>query len=150
MVSIFVDADACPVKDETLKVGMRHRIKMIFVSNQWMRLPVHDLIQIQVVSTGPDEADNWIAESISQNDICITADIPLAHRVISKGGMVLSPTGKPMSEESIGSILATRDLMTHLRDSGQIEGGGNPSFKKQDRSNFLSALETMVQKALRL
>ncbi|SCA57692.1 conserved hypothetical protein [Candidatus Terasakiella magnetica] len=146
MVEIFVDADACPVKDETLKVVGRHNIRVHFVSNQWLRLPQSSLINIVVAPEGPDEADNWIAEHIGDQDICITGDIPLADRCIKKGAHVLNHNGKEFTPDSIGMALASRDLMTHLRDLGEIEGGGGKSFNKNDRSRFLSALETYVQK----
>ncbi len=146
MVEIYIDADACPVKDETLKVVARHLIKVHFVSNQWLRLPQSELINIVVAPEGPDEADKWIADQITAQDICVTADIPLADRCVKEGAIVLNHNGKEFTPESIGMTLATRDLMTHLRDSGQIEGGGGKSFSKSDRSNFSSALETAVQK----
>lgn len=146
MVEVYIDADACPVKDEALKVISRHNIKIHFVSNQWLRLPQSALINIVVAPEGPDEADNWIAEHITDQDICVTGDIPLADRCIKKGAITLNHNGKFFTEESIGMVLATRDLMTHLRDNGLIEGGGGKSFSKNDRSSFLSALETAVQK----
>jgi len=145
MVEIYIDADACPVKDEALKVIARHNIKIHFVSNQWLRLPQSQLINIVVAPEGPDEADNWIADHITENDICVTGDIPLADRCIKKGASVLNHNGKIFTTDSIGMALATRDLMTHLRDTGTMEGGGGPAFTKNDRSRFLSALETAVQ-----
>ncbi|NVK17656.1 MAG: YaiI/YqxD family protein [Methylocystaceae bacterium] len=146
MVELYIDADACPVKDEALKVIARHGIRVHFVSNQWLRLPQSQLINVVVAPEGPDEADNWIAEHITDQDICVTGDIPLADRCIKKGACVLNHNGKEFTPDSIGMALATRDLMTHLRDSGQMEGGGGKSFSKNDRSSFLSALETAVQR----
>lgn len=146
MVELYIDADACPVKDEVLKVVTRHGIRVHFVSNQWLRLPQSPLINIVVAPEGPDEADNWIADHITDQDICVTGDIPLADRCIKKGACVLNHNGKEFTPDSIGMALATRDLMTHLRDSGQMEGGGGKSFSKNDRSSFLSALETAVQR----
>jgi len=146
MVELYIDADACPVKDEALKVVARHSIRVHFVSNQWLRLPQSPLINIVVAPEGPDEADNWIAEHITDQDICVTGDIPLADRCIKKGACVLNHNGKEFTPDSIGMALATRDLMTHLRDSGQMEGGGGKSFSKNDRSSFLSTLETAVQR----
>ncbi|WP_417820476.1 YaiI/YqxD family protein [Terasakiella sp.] len=148
MVEIYVDADACPVKDEVLKVVARRNVKVHFVSNQWLRLPQSTLINIVVAPQGPDEADNWIAEHIQENDICITGDIPLADRCIKKGADVLGHNGKTFTPDSIGMALATRDLMTHLRDIGEIDGGGNRPFSKNDRSRFSSTLDTLVQKRL--
>ena len=147
-MDIYVDADACPVKDEVIKVATRHDIKVHMVSNQWMRLDQNPLINRVVVSEGLDEADNWIADNIKENDIAITADIPLASRCLEKKAHVLGPTGKPFTEESIGMALAMRDLHAHLRETGEISGH-NKSFAKQDRSRFLMVLEETVQKALR-
>jgi len=148
MVEIYVDADACPVKDEVLKVVARRNVKVHFVSNQWLRLPQSTLINIVVAPEGPDEADNWIAEHIQENDICITGDIPLADRCIKKGADVLGHNGKTFTPDSIGMVLATRDLMTHLREIGEIDGGSNRPFSKKDRSRFSSTLDTLVQKRL--
>ncbi len=148
MPEIYVDADACPVKDEVLRVAVRHGLTVHMVSNAWMRLADSPLINRVVVAEGPDAADDWIAEHISVGDIAITADIPLAARCIERGARVLGPTGKPFTEEGIGMAVAMRDLMAHLRDTGEITGGG-PSFTRQDRSRFLSALEEAVRASLR-
>lgn len=147
--SIFVDADACPVKDEVLKVGARHKVKVTFVANQWLRLAQSELIEMILAPQGPDEADDKIVALIGPGDICLSADIPLADRCLKKGAHVLNFNGKPFTPESIGSVLATRDLMTHLRDSGEIEGGGNKPFSPQDRSRFLSEFNNLVQKLKR-
>lgn len=144
MSEIFVDGDACPVKDEVLRVATRHNLKVHMVSNSWMRLADSPLIHRVVVAEGPDVADDWIAEHIGVGDIAITSDIPLASRCIKNGAAAIGPTGKPFTEDSIGMALAMRDLMSHLRDTGEIKGGG-PGFTKQDRSRFLSALESAVQ-----
>jgi len=141
---IFVDADACPVKDEVLRVATRHDLTVYMVSNSWMRLADSPLIKRVIVEEGPDVADDWIADNIAANDIAITSDIPLASRCIKKGARVTGPTGRPFDEGGIGMALAMRDLMGHLRDTGEIRGGG-PSFSKQDRSRFLSMLENLVQ-----
>jgi len=145
---IYVDADACPVKDEILRVATRHGLTVYIVSNSWMRLADSPLIKRIIVEEGPDAADDWIADNIAANDIAITSDIPLASRCIKKGAKVTGPTGKPFDEGGIGMALAMRDLMGHLRDTGEIKGGG-PSFSKQDRSRFLSMLENMVQALIR-
>jgi len=145
MVEIYIDADACPVKDEAIKVIMRHSLKIHFVSNQWLRMPQSPLINVVCVPEGPDVADDWIAQHITDRDICVTGDIPLADRCIKKGANVLNHNGKTFTEESIGMALAMRDLMTSLRDSGNMEGGGGPTFSKNDRSRFLSGLETAIQ-----
>lgn len=148
MPEIYVDADACPVKDEVLRVAARHGLTVHMVSNAWMRLADSPLINRVVVAEGPDAADDWIAEHIAAGDIAITADIPLAARCIERGARVLGPTGKPFTEDGIGMAVAMRDLMAHLRDTGEITGGG-PSFTRQDRSRFLSALEEAVRAVLR-
>ena len=118
------------------------------VSNQWMRLPDSPLINRIIVSDGFDAADDWIAEHTGAGDIAITADIPLAARCLDAGARVLGPGGRPFTPDNIGVALSMRDLNAHLRDTGEIRGGG-PSFTKQDRSNFLQALETAVQAANR-
>lgn len=149
MPEVFVDADACPVKDEVMRVAERHGLQVHMVSNRYLRLAAdHPLIHRVVVAEGLDAADNWIAEHISAADICITSDIPLAARCLDRGARVLNPTGKPMTGDSIGNALAMRELMAHLRDMGEISGGPS-GFTRQDRSRFLSALETMVQAAKR-
>ncbi|MBF0293925.1 MAG: YaiI/YqxD family protein [Magnetococcales bacterium] len=141
---IYVDADACPVKSEVLRVAERHGLAVHMVSNQWMRLPAHPLLKLQVVTGGLDKADDWIAERIERNDIAITADIPLAARCLAKGARVIGPTGKPFDDDGIGMALAMRDLNAQLRDSGEIRGGG-PPFGNKDRSRFLQALEEAIQ-----
>ncbi len=141
---IYVDADACPVKDEALKVAERHGIAITFVSNSWMRLPESPLVQRAVVQDGPDAADDWIAERIGPTDICITQDIPLASRCLKKGASAIGNTGKPFNEGSIGMALAMRDLSQHLRETGESKGY-NAAFTKQDRSRFLEVLEHAVQ-----
>ncbi|MBN9668940.1 YaiI/YqxD family protein [Roseibium aggregatum] len=149
MTVLFVDADACPVKDEAVRVGERHKVPIKIVSNSWMRLPESDLIERVVVPEGPDEADNWIAERAQKGDVVITADVPLAARCVKAGALVLSPTGKPFREDAIGMRLAMRDLNTHLREIGEIRESG-PAFTKADRSRFLNQLETTMRAAKRL
>ncbi|MCJ8322462.1 MAG: YaiI/YqxD family protein [Rhizobiales bacterium] len=143
-IVIFIDADACPVKDEILKVSYRHKLKVYMVSNQWLRMEVGALVEKIVVSEGADEADDWIAEHIDETGICITSDIPLAKRCLDAGGIALGPTGKVFSRENIGMALAMRELNQHLRETGESKGH-NPSFTKADRSQFLQALETAIQ-----
>ncbi|MGE8940366.1 YaiI/YqxD family protein [Leptospira interrogans] len=147
-MEIFVDADACPVKDEVVRVGERHGLVMHFVSNAWMRLPQSELVRRVIVSDGPDAADNWIAEKITAADIAVTADIPLASRCLKAGAQVIGPTGKPFTDAGIGMALAMRDLSAHLRETGESKGY-NASFTKRDRSRFLEALEEAVQRARR-
>ncbi len=144
---IFVDGDACPVKKEIVRVAERHGLSVLLVANAWIHLP-HPLVEMVVVSEGPDEADNWIAENIAAGDICITADIPLASRCLERDGRVIGPTGKPYTQANIGNALAMRELKSHLRETGE-DKGYNASFTKNDRSQFLQTLDQQVQEALR-
>ena len=147
-MQIFVDADACPVKDEAAKVAARHGLVIHYVSNSHMRLPVGDNVRRVVVSDGADAADDWIAEQAGAKDIVITADIPLASRAIKEGAKVISHVGKPFTEDSIGMALAMRGLMAQLRETGEMRGS-NPVFTPKDRSNFLQGLENAIQLAKR-
>ncbi|WP_299484412.1 YaiI/YqxD family protein [uncultured Roseibium sp.] len=149
MTILYVDADACPVKNEAIRVGERHNVTITFVSNSWMRLPDGDLIERVVVPEGPDEADNWIAERAKAGDVVVTADVPLASRCVNAGALVIGPTGKPFREDAMGMRLAMRDLNTHLRETGEIRESG-PSFTKADRSRFLNQLETIMRAAKRI
>ncbi|MDH4982085.1 YaiI/YqxD family protein [Hyphomicrobium sp. D-2] len=145
--AIFIDADACPVKDEAVRVAERHGLPVHFVSNAWMRLPEGPLTKRVIVPEGPDIADDWIAERIGPNDVAVTADIPLAARCLKKGAQAIGPTGKPFTESSIGMALAMRELSAHLRETGESKGY-NASFTRQDRSRFLEALELAVRRAI--
>ncbi len=147
-LTIYIDADACPVKDEALKVAHRHKLEIYFVSNSWMRLETSERVHRVVVSDGPDAADDWIADHIGPHDIAVTADIPLAARCLKQNAQVLGPTGKPFTEQSIGMALAMRDLSAHLRETGESKGY-NAAFGRRDRSRFLEALEHAVQASLR-
>ena len=142
--ALYIDADACPVKEEALKVAYRHKLPTFLVSNQWLRMEVGPNVQKIVVSDGPDEADNWIAEQITARDIAVTADIPLAKRCLDKGAAALGPTGRPFSEDNIGMAVAMRDLKAHMRETGESRGF-NPTFSKADRSRFLEILEKLVR-----
>lgn len=144
MLKIFIDADGCPVKEETYKVALRYQLPVFVVANKHMQIPLHPQIQMQVVKAGPDEADNWIAENISENDICITTDIPLADRCLKKNAKVLDARGEEFTENMIGDAMATRELMKELREMGQVKGGP-PPFEKRDRSQFLSSLDRIIQ-----
>ncbi len=148
MVEIYVDADACPVKDEVVRVADRYDLPVHMVSNAYMRLPQGKSVSQVIVSDGFDAADDWIAENIKPKDIAITADVPLAARCVENGAFVIGPTGKDFSNTSIGMDLAMRNLNAHLRETGEITGGG-AAFSKKDRSNFLSVLDRMVNKAKR-
>ena len=143
-MQIYVDADACPVKAEVLRVAARHQIAMHVVSNSWMRLDDHPLIHRVVVAEGADAADDWIAERIGPGDIAITADIPLAARCLKAGARAIGPTGKPFTESGIGMALAMRELQSHLRETGESKGY-NAAFTPRDRSRFLEELENAVQ-----
>lgn len=147
-ITIFVDADACPVKDEIYRVAARYALPVIVVSNGWLRVPQSPLIELVVVSEGLDRADDLIALRAGPGDICVTADVPLADRCIKKGAQVVAPSGRVFTTSSIGADLATRNLLTALRETGQMTGGSRP-FGKQDRSRFLQALDAAVQASRR-
>ncbi len=145
---IYIDADACPVKDEALKVATRHGLGITYVANSWMRLPEGERVERVIVTDGPDAADNWIAERAGIGDIVVTQDIPLASRVLKNGAKAIGNTGKPFTDGSIGMALAMRELSQHLRETGESRGF-NAAFTKQDRSRFLESLELAVQAAMR-
>lgn len=144
---IYVDADACPVKTEILKIAGRAGVVSTFVANSGLRPSRDPLVKHVIVSQGPDVADDWIVEHATDNDIVITADIPLAHRCVENGVQVIGPTGKPFTPESIGMALAMRNLKQDLRESGAISGH-NAGFTSRDRQTFTDALAQGVQKAL--
>ena len=144
MLHVFIDADACPVKQEVYRVAGRYRLNVTLVANAWMRVPGEANIVLQVVSAGPDAADDWIVAHVEPDDIVITADIPLASRCLKKGARVIGTTGKPFTEDNIGQSVATRDLLSELRDAGEITGGP-PPLKKSDRSRFLQCLDEVIQ-----
>jgi uncharacterized protein YaiI (UPF0178 family) len=147
-IRIFVDADACPVKPEVYRVAERYGLKVFVVANSFMNVPRSDMIERVIVTQGPDVADDWIVERVTDNDIVITADIPLAARCVKKGASVIGPTGKPFTDDSIGMVLATRDLLTDLRSAGAVTRGP-PPLSRQDISRFLSALDLAVVRAMR-
>jgi hypothetical protein len=147
-IRIFVDADACPVKPEIYKVAERYGLKVFVVANSFMNVPRGDMIERVIVNEGPDVADNWIAERAGESDIVVTADIPLAARCVKNGAIVIGPTGKPFDDNSIGMVLATRDLMTDLRSAGAVTRGP-PPLSRQDISRFLSALDLAVTRLKR-
>ena len=146
--TIYVDADACPVKEEAVRVAERHGLPIRFVSNTWMRLPESPLVERVVVAEGPDAADDWIAARIGPSDIAVTADIPLAARCLKAGARVIEGTCEVgllrETGAGIGMALAMRDLSRHLRETGESKGL-NASFTRQDRSRFLQALEEAVR-----
>lgn len=141
---IFVDADACPVKKEVYRVAERYGLDVTLVANAWMRIPNESWIVLEVVDEGLDAADDWIVQHVRPHDIVVTADIPLASRCIEKGARVLGSTGKPFTEDNIGQAVATRDLLSDLREAGEITGGP-PPLTKRDRSRFLQQLDATIQ-----
>lgn len=141
---LYVDADACPVKDEVIRVAERHNLHIIMVADGGLRPSRHDLVRNQIVSQGADAADDWIAENISENDICITNDIPLAKRCLEKQAKAVRPNGKTFDEENIGMALAMREIKQHIRESQQTQTY-NAGFTPKDRSNFLQELERLIQ-----
>ena len=147
-ICIFVDADACPVKPEVYRVAERYGLKVYVVANSFMAVPRHELIERVIVPEGPDIADDWIVERAGANDIVITADIPLAGRCVRNKAIVIGPTGKPFTDDSIGMALATRDLLTDLRSAGATTRGP-PPLSRQDLSRFLSALDLAITRLKR-
>ena len=148
MPTIYIDADACPVKEETYRVAKRHALKVVLVSNSWMRTPSDDQIELVVVAGGLDVADDWIAEHVLPNDVVVTADIPLAARCLEKDALPLAPNGRIFTEDMIGDALATREILSQMRDVGMMTGGPAP-FDKKDRSRFLQKLDEAVRIAKR-
>lgn len=150
MTDIYIDADACPVRDEVYRVAERLDLNVFVVSNGSRPiLPSRNpKVTMVTVDQGADAADDWIAERITAKDVCVTADIPLASRCLAKGARALSHNGKIWSESNIGNALAGREVSRHLRELG-FQAGGGPPFTKADRSNFLNALDKLVQAALR-
>ncbi len=144
MLHIFVDADACPVKQEVYRVASRYDLDVTLVANSWMRIPNEKWIALEVVETGFDAADDWIVAHVQPDDIVVTADIVLANRCVKQGACVIGPTGKPFTEDNIGQAVAMRDLLSELRGAGEVTGGPAP-LKKSDRSHFLQKLDETIQ-----
>lgn len=145
---IYVDADACPVKDEVYRVAARHSLPVSVVAGNFIRVPNDPSIERIAAGSGMDAADDWIAERAQTGDIVVTSDIPLAARCVKAGADVIAPNGKPFSEASIGMTLAVRNLMTDLRSSGEVTGGPR-SFSPGDRSAFLSTLDQTIRRIQR-
>ena len=148
MLHIYVDADACPVKDEVYRVAERYSLGVTVVANSWMRVPDDPRIAFELVKGSFDAADDWIAERAGPGDIVVTADIPLASRCLQSGAQVIGPTGKPFTEDNIGGIVATRNLLSELRGAGEVTGGPKP-LAPQDRSRFLQQLDEAIQRVRR-
>ena len=146
MVKIYVDADACPVKNEVERVATRHNLETYMVCDGGIRPSLNPLIQLIVVNQGADAADDWIVDHIKKSDICVTTDIPLAGRCLNKGAFALKPNGKSYTDDNIGIALATREIMEKIRETGEMTGGP-PPFSKADRSKFLDQMEMTVLKA---
>lgn len=144
MTRIYLDADACPVKDETFKVAERYKLHVFVVANKPMHLPAHEWIEMVTVSGGFDAADDWIVEQATSKDVVVTTDILLAERCVKKSIRTLSPKGEEFTEDNVGSAVATRELMQNLRHMGEMRGGPAPMDKKA-RSNFLAKLDQILQ-----
>lgn len=144
MLHIYVDADACPVKQEVYRVARRYNLEVTLVANSWMRVPDERRVSLEVVEEGFDAADDWIVEHVEPDDIVITADVPLASRCLKEGARVIGTAGKPFTEANIGQAVAIRDLLADLRGAGEVTGGPRP-LTKRDRSLFLQQLDEAVQ-----
>ncbi|MFQ5720011.1 MAG: YaiI/YqxD family protein [Acidobacteriota bacterium] len=142
--TIFIDADGCPVKEEVYRVARRHDLRVKVVANRWMRRPDRDEIEMVVVGDRFDAADDWIVERVAKNDIVVSADIPLASRCLARGAHVLGHAGRAFDEDNIGEALASRELMSQLRDLGTVTGGPAP-FSRKDRSRFLERLDETIR-----
>ena len=147
-MKIYIDADACPVKNEVYRVAERYELEVILVSNTWMNIPQSNQIRIEVVGGQFDAADDWIADHVQTDDIVISADIPLAARCLEKDAKVLGIKGREFTKNNIGDMMATREIMSNLRDIGTMTGGPAP-FQKKDRSRFLQSLDRIIQAIFR-
>ena len=147
-ITVFLDADACPVKDEAYKVAARYGLKTYVVSNAFMQIPQSRLIERVIVDAGPDVADDWIAERATTGDIVVTNDIPLAERALAAGAAAIAPNGRAFTKDSIGSAIAQRALMEQIRSTGEVTAGPRP-FDRADRSRFLQAMDEAIGKELR-
>ena len=148
MTTLYIDADACPVKEEVYRVAERYGLPVFVVSNSWMRVPRHPQITLVAVGAGPDAADDWIAERARVGDVVITADIPLADRALKAGAQALHPAGRPFTSANIGTAVASRSIGEHLRSMGEVTRGPQP-FTAADRSRFLQAVDAAVVRARR-
>lgn len=149
MTTLFIDADACPVKEEAERVATRHGVQMKLVSNGGLRLSRNPLVEVVIVDAGPDVADMWIADRAGPGDVVVTGDIPLAAKCVAAGARVLKHNGEALTQANIGNVLATRDLMADLRAADPFRQGGGKGFTKSDRSRFLEALDRELRAAQR-
>jgi len=141
---IYVDADACPVKQEVYRVARRYGLEVTLVANSWMRVPDEPWLVLEVVGDGFDAADDWIVEQVGPADVVVTADVPLASRCLKAGARVIGPTGRPFTDDNIGQAVATRDLLAGIRGAGEMTGGP-PPITRRDRSRFLQQLDEVIQ-----
>ena len=144
MLHIYVDADACPVKQEVYRVARRYGLEVTLVANSWMRIPDERGLALEVVEDGFDAADDWIVEHVGPADVVVTADVPLASRCLKAGARVIGPTGRPFTDDNIGQAVATRDLLAGIRGAGEMTGGP-PPITQRDRSRFLQQLDEVIQ-----
>jgi uncharacterized protein YaiI (UPF0178 family) len=149
MTTLFIDADACPVKEEAERVATRHKVPMKVVSNGGLRPSRNPLVEHVIVPEGPDVADMWIADRCGAGDVVVTGDIPLAAKCVAAGARVLKHNGEALTQANVGQALATRDLMADLRAADPFRPGGGRGFTKVDRSRFLDALEREMRAALK-
>lgn len=147
-IKIYIDADACPVKEEIYKVAGRYGLQSFVIANSYMQIPASPLITRIIVDAGPDVADDWIVEHVLSGDIVVTSDIPLAARVLAREAHALAPYGRPFTQDSIGSDLAQRSLMEHIRSTGETTGGP-PPFSPAARSRFLQSLDQIITREKR-
>jgi uncharacterized protein len=146
-LTIYIDADACPVKAEAERVATRLQVPMVLVSNGGIRPSANPLVQSVFVADGPDEADKWIAEACGPGDVVVTGDIPLAAKCVAKGAKVVKHNGEELTGANVGMALATRDLMTDLRSADPFRQGGGRLFSKADRSRFLEVLDKVLRRS---
>jgi uncharacterized protein len=149
LITIYVDADGCPVKNEVYRVAKRFGLKVYLVANSRMGIPEEELFELVLVNERFNAADDWIVEQVRDNDIVVSGDVPLAARCLEKGSRVIDPRGRIFTEGSIGEALASRELMAYLRDMGDVTGGPAP-FEKRDRSRFLQGLDKVIQAAIKV
>jgi hypothetical protein len=149
LLHIYVDADACPVKQEVYRVARRYGLEVTLVANSWMRIPDERGLALEVVENGFDAADDWIVEHVGPADVVVTADVPLASRCLKAGARVIGPTGRPFTDDNIGQAVATRDLLAGIRGAGEMTGGP-PPITQRDRSRFLQQLDEVIQSIRRV